>query len=707
MPERYSETDENLQKGFNGTGNFINAGSDSFNSIGNLISEKGNTSGAHASTPTGQTVTAKAGEGGSSVTTVASGSKETSAAATDIGSKIGEAIETTETGDGDGMALLAIILLVFALGAILSQLPQDTLFTEGITETSREEKEDTLSKAYVQMKLDSRVDIIDTLDEEFDCGATFLDKSTLINNMKTLSEDADSFEFVTEAPKEDYQHRACNITIRFSPDVSEMTDNITAYTGAVDSTIGYYNTSFINKYVENPEQYYHDGLEEGEDATFDTRLLEKILESEEYQAEMTDVLKELEKGELLRYESDTDIYSFSENAKELFKQIDGAQTDYGSDEAVSLIAKNADTYFELDLEPERWDGIDTVTITEEETEEVTETQTVKVPVYDVSGQIVEYQTQEKEVVVEPPVKYQKVTATVTIPIYYGLLAYREDDIKGVIQSVVGQPYCKDAEDDDYHACTYDFATELVYNTMSEYYSIYQMEYNHKTFEQDGNALTDDTYGQITSSQNVRILDNREEIFAPLLKAYPGLTIPIYGLEGYQRRMLMAGVLPASYSGSITPASSLYEVLNSLEVWRHVKSLLDAGIIHGDYPYQCTTFVLAWLHDHYGMTNLSARDGAKLADSLAGTNGMTYLAGPAPGAVVSLNATKGNPNGHVLVIESVDAATNKIVVAEGNYTTNKAIQGTINTPVVRQTYTYEQWNARVYYRDPVYVGFPES
>jgi hypothetical protein len=108
-----------------------------------------------------------------------------------------------------------------------------------------------------------------------------------------------------------------------------------------------------------------------------------------------------------------------------------------------------------------------------------------------------------------------------------------------------------------------------------------------------------------------------------------------------------------------------------------------------------------------MTNLSARDGAKLADSLAGTNGITYLAGPAPGAVVSLNATKGNPNGHVLVIESVDAASNKIVVAEGNYTTNKAIQGTINTPVVRQTYTYEQWNARVYYRDPVYVGFPES
>ena len=70
-----------------------------------------------------------------------------------------------------------------------------------------------------------------------------------------------------------------------------------------------------------------------------------------------------------------------------------------------------------------------------------------------------------------------------------------------------------------------------------------------------------------------------------------------------------------------------------------------------------------------------------------------------------HSTKGNPNGHVLVIESVDAASNKIVVAEGNYTTNKAIQGTINTPVVRQTYTFEQWNARVFYRDPVYVGFP--
>ena len=85
--------------------------------------------------------------------------------------------------------------------------------------------------------------------------------------------------------------------------------------------------------------------------------------------------------------------------------------------------------------------------------------------------------------------------------------------------------------------------------------------------------------------------------------------------------------------------------------------------------------------------------------------MTYLAGPAPGAVVSLSGTKDNPFGHVLVIEAVDATANTIVVVEGNYTPNEAIRGTINTPVVRQTYTYEQWNARVYYRDPVYVGIP--
>ena len=168
---------------------------------------------------------------------------------------------------------------------------------------------------------------------------------------------------------------------------------------------------------------------------------------------------------------------------------------------------------------------------------------------------------------------------------------------------------------------------------------------------------------------------------------------------------MAGDLPPSYSGSITPASSLYEVLNSLEVWRHVKTLLDTGIIHGDYPYQCTTFALAWLYDHYGMTNLYARDGSSLAASLVGNNGMTYLAGPAPGAVVSLNGTKDNSFGHVLVIEAVDAATNKIVVVEGNYTPNEAIRGTINTPVIRRIYTYEQWNARVYYRNPVYVGIP--
>ena len=666
-------------------------------------SSQGATASAGKGTAAASSNTASGG-GGTAGTGSATGTTGEAGVGTESGMSATDTLTTTAT-DGDGIAIVVLILALIIIACMVSQLPQDAVFTEGVPETSRAEKEEKLSEAYVKMKMDSRAQIIDTLDEEFDCGASFFDKSALINGMKTVKEgeaEADSFKFVTEAPSASGEsHNACNITIKFSPDISEMTDNITAYTSSVDSTIGYFNTTFINKYIKDPDKYIHEDADAESEVEIDTRLLEEMLSSKEFQDEMEKVMKQVEGTDFLRYNPKDDTYAFTDSAKKLFKGIDGAQTDAGGDDAIDLIAKDSDTYFELDLEPERWKGMDEV----KKTKKTKDIKVAKdIPVYDESGQITGYK-QVEEVV--DTIEYKEVEATVTLPIYYGLLQYRKEDVDDLLEKIIGQPYCKYAEDDGaYHACDFEQSAELIYNTMSEYYSMYQAEYNGNVYEQEGKELKDDEFDDITGSQNIQILDNRKEIFAPLLEKYPEISIPIYGLEMTQRKILMAGILAPSYSGSIAPASELYELLNSSDVWAHVKSLLDAGIIHGDYPYQCTTFALAWLHDHYGMTDLYAKDGASMAASLVGKNGMTYLAGPAPGAVVSLNAVEGNPFGHVLIIESVDAAADRIVVVEGNYNASRYTRGTSNAPVVRQTYTFEQWNARIHLRNPIYVGMPE-
>ena len=60
-----------------------------------------------------------------------------------------------------------------------------------------------------------------------------------------------------------------------------------------------------------------------------------------------------------------------------------------------------------------------------------------------------------------------------------------------------------------------------------------------------------------------------------------------------------------------------------------------------------------------------------------------------------------------MIVAVDYDRKTLVVSEGNYTANEAIQGTINTPIYTHTWSFAEWDSRVVGRGAVYAAPPDS
>ena len=543
-------------------------------------------------------------------------------------------------------AVVLILLVNFSMSTIESS---GTLGMTGSDETNREAKQDILAPVYKNTKWKQRGYLVKKADEKYDCGADITDKNSILNYIKSrfthVEEEPDQLEFTTDKKLDEDNHKGCEITFDFYPGVEDMTNNVTAYAAAVDATIAYFDGDYFD-----------------EDGTL----------SQEYVDKIENAMKDFEKISVVEPSNDELGYKFTDEFKNLYKELDGAQTDAGGVDAIGYIAAHSKDFFVCDTETSRWEHH--VNYVEEEREEIITKEVTHRDIiyeYDSNGNIkyaypVDTVTQEEEVHTYMWRGYQ---GTIIVPMYYGLEPYREDELQDTITKVTGKEFCKNEESPDtYVACDAYMAEQLVSEVLKDYYNTYQQSvYGAQIIQDDKEVNSPD---DLTSLNQLEVQDNRNQIFRPIYGDVKSWDIPVYGLENELVRLLrgdsyldeIAAWSPGSYDFFAT-------YTDSAAAWAHVNALIAAGIVTA-VPYNCTAFAQAWLYDHYGWADVYGH-GGQMASNAAGKHGWTTSSTPVAGGLVSFGASSSNKYGHIACVESVDYANGTITISEGNLGRNHA------------------------------------
>ena len=714
-----NESDERVNEGKDlaqGTFNELNSG---IQDIGNDFMEH---YGGRTRTTGG---TAEAG-GAATDTAVETGAAAAEKSATSAASSATSATTTAvEASNSDTFAAVFALLLVICL--IMPLLPtvlsNGTLAMNSSEETNREEKQSKLQEGLRKRQEETMMDIAEVLDTELDCG---------MNNDSTIefvNKDENTGSYTIYIRSDDYEldgHeviRACEVRVNFMQDAEEMTSNITSYTAAVDGAIAYYrNEGAIEEQEEDVD------AEDGSD-------IFNLTISDEFVEKYKDVMSQLDEGSM--FDSD-EMYGlkYSEDAQKILKDLDGAQTDVGGEDAIEKLAKNAEQYFIFDTNPEHWlgYGYERDYAVEHIKKFFTEVPSAAEGDDEESG-VLGRSWEELEPMIGEKIELENLVVTdepeypedfededgnaktpwyvskgqIFVPVYYSLQMYRAEDIQETVDRLEGKVACRDAEDDTLYACDAEHSLTMFFDLTNDYYKSYQEQFNNARYVFDGEVVENGNVGAVYNPESTEIEDFREILFSPILTEFENGYVPIYGIPSSGEGVLGSVFdILFGYSGDIG-MGILGTFGTDRETWLYIDALIDAGIVTGAVQYNCTAYVAAWLYDHYGMRGVSLGNGKEFASNLIAHHGwkrcntLTFV----PGTVVSLGPTNKNPYGHVAVIVAVDYDRKTLVVSEGNYTANEAIQGTINTPIYTHTWSFAEWDSRVVGRGAVYAAPPDS
>ena len=505
----------------------------------------------------------------------------------------------------DGLAsqtmfcLICVLGLVLLISLIMSVVPSGILLKNESDVDSMENKvKSAVSNSYLKAKKESQNDVIDFVNENYGCKASKSD----------VKENGDGSYIVST--------EACEIEVYFTPSIDDIADNITAYTTAVNGTI---------EYLDEKIDIFHP-----EEAMFKN-----------------------EDGKL----------SLTDYGWQVYKENSNEFTDSGSEAFVKIINENSNTFFVSENEEKRWDKWDFYMGTKTKivdkcylsydnpntktsfSYEVACSSSTKKAYEEVQY----YSYIERKEEIEIPAQYGKIT----IPIYYDLSGYKDDELQEGIKYVEKQT--KDS---------YMESASFVNSLLNEYYSNY--------------------YALLKNGES----DNRNAYFQKLINDGIIMYVPISGLSsnfiqgepGYEGEVTVSGM-----DGS------------SIEIWNRIGKLRRQGVL-STYAarYNCTEFANYWFYCLYGEGFVLSGDGKTMVSNLLNSEyGKEHFylgSSPAPGAIYSIGSAY-TEFGHVGCVDAVDFKNQTITISEGNY--GGGAKGTINTGIrIKVTMSFDEFYSYV-------------
>ena len=502
----------------------------------------------------------------------------------------------------DGLAyqtmfcLVCVLGMVFLISLIMSVVPSGILLKNSSDVAEMENNvESAVSVSYLNAKKDTKSDVVNYVNEKYGCDASKSDVVDGDNGSYTVSTDS------------------CEINVYFTPNVNEIVGNISAYATAVNGTI---------EYLDEKTDIYHP-----EEQMFKTDS----------------------NGELALTDYGWNVYK--ENSNEY--------TDSGSAAFAEIINENSSTFFVGEKETKRWDEWDFYM--GNKSKEVDkcylsydnpDTNTSFSYEITCSEQLrseyenLKYYTYEKrKETIQIPAQYGKIT----IPIYYDLSQYKDEELQDGINYVEEQT--KDS---------YMESASFVNSLLNEYYNNY--------------------YELLKNGES----DNRNTYFQKLINDGVIMYVPISGLSS----SFIQG--EPGYAGEIQVNGMDG---TAIQIWNKIGNLRKQGVL-STYAsrYNCTEFANYWFYCVYGEGFVLRGDGNEMVTNLLNSDyGKEHFyqgSSPAPGAIYSI----GSPNsehGHVGCVDAVDFENQIITISEGNY--GGGASGTINTGIrIRKTMTFDEF-----------------
>ncbi|MDO5440327.1 MAG: CHAP domain-containing protein [Erysipelotrichaceae bacterium] len=495
---------------------------------------------------------------------------------------------------GETIICLACILgFLLLINIILSVVPSGILLkTEGDVASMESSVESAVSGAFSNAKSDSKDTVLSFLNENFVCEGKISDFKDNNDGSYALSNDF------------------CEINVNFTPNLSQITSNVTAYTTAVNGTIDYLAPK---KDMFEPEDYMFEVDEHGE-------------------------------------------LSLSDYGWKVYKQNANEFNDSGSDEFAQVIKENARSFFVFDEESERWDLNDfylgtktkledrcSITYTNPTTKQTT-TSSVSCSSASSYQNRANYTFHKEQVEVEVPCWYGKIT----IPIYYDLSSYKDDEITQTIDYVANNSNLNDFD-----------SSSFVNSLLNDYYNNY--------------------YELLRNGED----DNRNAYFQKLIDDGVIIYVPISGLSS---RFIQG---EPGYDGEIF----VYGMNGTfVQIWNTIGQLRREGTL-STYAtrYNCTEFANYWFYCVYGEGFVLSGDGHSMVSNLLNSDyGKEHFylgSSPAPGGIYSIGSSS-SKYGHVGCVDAVDYENKTITISEGNY---GGVHGTINAGIrIRKQMTFDEF-----------------
>lgn len=499
----------------------------------------------------------------------------------------------------DGLVSQTMICLGCILGflvlinIILSAIPSGILLkTESDVLTMESNVESAIYDAFISSKNNSKDNTLSFLNESYACKA----------KKKDLVDNGDG----SYALSNDY----CEIGVNFTPNLNQITSNVVAYTSAVNGTIDYLS--------ENKE----------------------LFEPEDYMFEVS------EKGELSLSDYGRDVYNANSNEF----------NNSGSDKFAKVIKDNSSSFFVAEEESKRWDlnnfYLGTKTKYEDycyvvyanETTNNTTTFAVNCAEASKYSKLTNYKFHKEQIEVKVPCWY----GDITIPIYYDLSSYKEEEIINAVDYV------------NINSNLNEFDSSSFVNSMlNDYYN------NYYELLKNGEDDNHSTYFQ-------KLIDDGVIIYVPISGLSSGF---IEGEPGYE------GEVNVAISGT------------TIAIWNKIGQLRNKGILSTNATrYNCTEFANYWFYLLYGEGHILSGDGHSIVTNLLNSNyGKEHFylgSSPAPGGLYSIGSST-SKYGHVGCVDAVDYENKIITISEGNY--GGGASGTINTGIrTKVTMTFDEF-----------------
>ena len=496
---------------------------------------------------------------------------------------------------GETMICLACIFgFLLIINIILAVVPSGILLkTENDVVSMENNVENAVLDAFLSAKNDSKDAVLSFLNEKYDCKGKNSDFKDNNDGSYALSNDF------------------CEINVNFTPNLSQITSNVTAYTTAVNGTIDYLAE---NKEMFEPEDYMFEVDEEGELSL-----------------------------------SDYGWEAYNENSNEF--------NNSGSDEFAQVIKENSSSFFVFDEESERWDLNDfylgtktkledscSITYTNPTTKQST---TSSVSCSSASSYInrPNYTFKKEQIEVKVPCWY----GNITIPIYYDLSSYKDDEITKTIDYVANNSNLNEFD-----------SSSFVNSLLNDYYNNY--------------------YELLRNGED----DNRNVYFQKLIDDGVIMYVPISGLSsrfiqgepGYEGEIFVSGM-----NGT------------AIQIWNKIGQLRRNGTLSTNATrYNCTEFANYWFYCVYGEGHVLTGDGHSMVTNLLNSDyGKEHFylgSSPAPGGIYSIGSSS-SKYGHVGCVDAVDYENKTITISEGNY--GGGASGTINTGIrIRKQMTFDEF-----------------